>query len=197
MDQRCRKHSRVLDTPPTGRNNEWKAGPSLAGTIGIALYWIHRVRLRVWRYKAGIRAPRSIHPIHTYSRWCGGLLCNYKKRCPHTRLGITNFGDRDLTDTRPHHRFKNEGHLEYLKCGRQTCVLCEPSQHDTSSCPGAEAGCDECYITQSWVPRTPYNLLQAIREMPTVASGPHQLKRSLKNMEWISHLNWQGSEHWT
>ena len=146
----------------------------------------------MWRYKAGIRTPRSVHPIHTYSRWCGGILCDNKKRCPHTKPGITNFGERELTDTRPHHRYKDEGHLEYLKCGRQTCALCEPSQHDTNSCTGAESGCDECYITQSWAPRTPYNLLQAIRDMPTVASGPHQLRRSLKNMEWIAHLNWQG-----
>ena len=147
MDQRCRMHSRVLDTPPTGRNNEWKAGPSLTGTIGIALYWIHRVRIRVWRKKSGMNAPYSTHPTHTYSRWCGGILCDNKKRCPHTKLGIPNFGIRDLTDTRPHHRFRNEGHLEYLKCGRPTCVLCEPARHDANSCPGSDAGCDECRIT--------------------------------------------------
>ena len=193
MDDQCLRHRKVFDAPALGGTKEWMPGTSLTSALGIAIYWIHRVRLRVSRKRAGHENKYSRHPIHKYSQWCGQVLCSDETQCPHSRPEVSkgDFGGRNPRDIKPHHRYRETDRFEYLRCGKEGCAMCNLKHHKPTDCKLEQGHCDECAMLSKWSPRTLRNLTQVIQEMPKPSDGPGHLEHSLKTMKWLAHFNWQ------
>ena len=180
FDPLCARYQKILDTPPTGERIAWQAGKSLCGTLGIVLYWVARVRLRIRRRKNGLSNPKNVLTNSKQSPWCGYLMCDHQWKCKHAKYPKEtentpplDFGGRSRTDTKPHRRIRDNAPLEVLVCGEKGCMVCDRSRKDR-------------YQTATLA-------LQGISDQEEPSWGQDHLLFTHKQTNLLAHFNWNSA----